>query len=175
MKKVLLFLSFTALLSLYAFAQQAPKFTVEVNTDSVLWGNRLKVTFKLENASGAQFEAPDFPDFHIVGGPNMSSSFSFVNGVSSQSVSYSYYLEPRDIGVFYIQPAAIKAGEQVLETLPVKIMVAPNPNNIRQEAEPKQDSRFRFRWDDFDAPPQRTEPAPTPAPTPEKKRKTTRL
>lgn len=173
MKKVLLFLSFTGLLPLCAFAWQAPKFTVEVSTDSVLWGNRLKVTFTLENASGAQFDAPDFPDFDIVGGPNMSSSFSFVNGVSSQSVSYTYYLEPKDIGVFYIQPAAIEAGGQVLETLPVKIMVAPNPDNIRQDAEPKQDARFRFRWDDFDAPPQRTEPAPPPAP--EKKRKTTRM
>jgi uncharacterized protein (DUF58 family) len=173
MKKVLLFLLLAALAPWSAAAQQAPKFTVEVSTDSVLWGNRLKVTFTLENASGAQFEAPAFPDFHIVAGPNMSSNFSFINGVSSQSVSYSYYLEPKEIGVFYIQPAAIDAGDQVLETLPVKIMVAPNPDNIRQDTEPKENSRFRFRWDDFEIPSPRTEPAPAPAP--EKKRKTTRL
>lgn len=161
-------------LPLCAFAQQSPKFTVNVSTDSVLWGNPFKVTFSIENAPGAQFEAPDFPDFYIVSGPSMSSSFSLINGVSTQSASYTYFLEPKAIGVFYIQPASIETGGEVLETLPVQIKVAPNPDNIKQEPE-RNTSRFGFGWDDFEIMPAPAEPAPKPAPAPAKKRKTTKL
>ncbi len=162
-------------LPLWLVAQQSPRFTVEVSTDSVLWGNHFKVTFTLENAPGAKFEAPAFRDFMVVGGPDMSSSFSLVKGVSTQSVSWSYYLEPKEIGVFYIQPAFVETGGTVLETLPMEIKVAPNPGNIKQQ--PKEDgSRFQFRWDDFSFPAlPEPQPAPKPAPEPAKKPKTTRI
>ncbi len=173
MKKVPILLLISTL-PLWLAAQQAPKFKVEVSTDSVLWGNYFKVTYTLENAPGAQFETPAFPDFRIISGPNMSSSFSLVNGVSTQSVSYTYFLEPKEIGVFYIQPAFVETGGAVLETPPLQIKVAPNPDNIKQQ--PREDnSRFQFRWDDFGFPPMPESPAPKPAPEPEKKRKTTRL
>jgi len=173
MNKAVLFLLWIAL-PLCAHAQQSPRFTVNVSTDSVLWGNYFKVTFSIENAPGVQFEAPDFPDFYIVSGPNMSSSFSLINGVSTQSISYTYFLEPKAIGVFYIQPASIESGGEVLETLPIQIKVAPNPDNIKQEPE-RNTSRFRFGWDDFDLMPEPVKPAPKTEPAPAKKRKTTRL
>lgn len=173
MKKALVWLLAWGL-PCWLLAQQTPRFTVEVSTDSVLWGNSFTVTFTLENVSGAKFEAPDFQDFQVVGGPNMSSSFRFVNGTSSQSVSYSYQLEPKSMGVFYIPPAFVEHNGAVLETAPVAIKVAPNPDNIKQQ--PKDSgTRFRFQWDDFGFPPLFEEPAPKPAPEPEKKRKTTRL
>ena len=161
-------------LPLWLAAQQSPSFKVEVSTDSVLWGNNFKVVFTLENAPGANFEPPVFRDFTVVSGPNMSSSFSLVNGVSKQSVSWSYYLEPKEIGVFYIQPAFVETGGTVLETLPLQIKVAPNPGNIKQQPK-EENSRFRFQWDDFGIPAFPEVPAPKPAPEPEKKRKTTRL
>jgi len=101
-------------------------------------------------------------------------SFSLINGVSTQSVSYTYFLEPKAIGVFYIQPASIESGGEVLETLPIQIKVAPNPDNIKQEPE-RNTSRFRFGWDDFDLMPEPVKPAPKTEPAPAKKRKTTRL
>ncbi len=135
-------------------AQENARFTVEVSTDSILFGNYFKVTFTLENAKGAQFEAPDFSEFRIVNGPSTSSSYSIINGEVSQSVSYSYYLEPIDLGNYYIQPASIQAGDHVLETMPLEVMVVPNPDGVKQNTEPfgmdfNRGNFFNFDSDSF--------------------------
>lgn len=156
-----------ALLTLQLAAQEAPVFRLELSTDSVLWGNKLKVSFTAENAPEATFEAPDFPGFQVVAGPMTSTSFSSINGVVKQSSTYTYYLEPLELGIFYIQPAALRLGDKVLETLPTRVLVAPNPDNIKQDIN-EQEGTFNFRWgwDDFP-----TKPAAPPA----KKRATTRM
>ena len=112
--------------------QEGAIFKVEVSSDSVLVGNYMEVTFTLENANMEDFQAPTFEGFQIISGPNQSSSFSMVNGKVSQKASYSYYLEPKDIGNYYIPPASVSTGEQVLETMPIEILVAPNPDGIIQ-------------------------------------------
>ncbi|MCB0629356.1 MAG: BatD family protein [Saprospiraceae bacterium] len=127
-------------------AQDDIRFTVEVSTDSILFGNYFQVTFTLENAKGNDFSAPDFAAFHVVSGPNQASSMSIINGEITQSVSYTYYLEPKDIGNFYILPASVDVGEEILETQPVEIMVVPNPEGIKQSP----DQRRSFSTDGFD-------------------------
>jgi hypothetical protein len=171
MKKVPCLILWAILLPFLASGQREPAFTVEVSTDSVLLGNMVKVTFKLENVPGAKFEAPEFTDFRLLAGPNMNSSFSMVNGISTQSVSYTFYLEPTEIGVFYIPPAFVETQGKVLETAPLPIKVAPNPDNIRQKIV-EDDARIRFQWDNFGFP---AIPDGEPAVQPSKKRKTTRL
>jgi hypothetical protein len=172
MKKVPCFMLWAIILPFWATAQQEPSFTIEVSTDSVLLGNMVKVTFRLANVPGAKFEAPEFTDFRLVAGPNMNSSFSMVNGVTTQAVTYTFYLEPKEVGVFYIPPAFVETQGKVLETAPVQIKVAPNPDNIRQEIK-EEDSRIRFQWDNFGFP--AIPDTPTPPVPPSKKRKTTRL
>lgn len=165
MKKSILFFSLAFFINVIQ-AQEA-KFSVEVSTDSILLGNHFTVTFTLENASGTEFEAPSFEDFILVGGPNQSSSFSMFNGNVNQSLSFSYFLEPKDIGNYYIHPASIKLENRVLETSPLEIMVVPNPDGVIQKPEnPK-----RLESDMF------FEKAPKPkAPKkPKKKRKIYRL
>ena len=131
MKKLLYTIVFSFVISL-TFAQQESSFRVEVSSDSILLGNYFEVKFILENDSGSQFEPPTFEGFNVVGGPNQSSSFSMVNGKVSQSMSYSYYLEPKDIGNYYIEPANVKVGNEVLETEPKLILVLANPDEIYQ-------------------------------------------
>lgn len=114
-------------------AQEDAKFSVKVSMDSVLYGNYFQVVFSLENAKGQDFQAPAFEDFIVKSGPNMSSSFSMMNGEVSQSISYTFYLEPKDIGNYYIQPASIAVGEMMLETDPVEILVVPNPEGVIQK------------------------------------------
>jgi hypothetical protein len=111
---------------------QAPRFTVSVSSDSVLLGNYFEVKFTVENGRAAGFEAPDFRDFNVIGGPNTSTSMSIINGEVSQSASFTYYLEPMDIGVFTIKPAYLNTGENTLETPPIDIIVVPNPESIIQ-------------------------------------------
>ena len=134
-----LFLSATALT-----AQNDAKFTVEVSSDSVLLGNYFEVTFSLENAKGSDFEAPSFGDFRVISGPNYASNLSMINGEVSQSVSYKFHLEPKDIGNFYLDPASIRVGDDVLETEPVEILVVPNPDGIIEQ--PRNGLQFQFDW-----------------------------
>lgn len=141
---------------------QDVSFTVEVSIDSLLLGNTTKVTFTLQNASGTNFNPPDFSGFQIVGGPSQSSSFSMINGAVTQSQSFSYYLEALEIGNFFIAPASVETEEGVLETIPIEILVVPNPDGLEQKAMPKQKSKQQ-------------EVMPPVTPTPKKSRKKRRI
>jgi len=147
MKKQLLLLICSLACSAVLMAQEEPRFTIELSTDSILMGNYFQVTFTLENAKGDDFAPPTFDGFNIVSGPNTSSSMSIVNGQVSQKVSYTYYLEPRDIGNYFIEPASISTDDSILETQPLEVLVVPNPDGIRQSP---QRERRSFGFDFFD-------------------------
>ncbi len=166
-------------------AQEGPSFHVEVSTDSILLGNYFSTTFVLENAQGNDFNFPEFRDFTIVGGPNFSSSTQIVNGEMSQRISYTFFLEPRDVGEFYIEPASVESNGEVFETLPLAVRVAPNPDGIIQRPEQSQgnadfwgddffDDFFRrdFGFPEFSQPPSLPQDSTRQAP---RKRKTTRI
>ena len=155
MKKLI---NLSCFLMLFVFQTKAnivenePKFEVKVSKTSVLLGNYIEVTFTLKNAGGNKFEAPNFEGFDIIGGPNQSSSYSIMNGVTTQSVSYSYYVKPRDIGNIFVSPAYIEVDGKVLETLPIEILVMDNPEGIiekPQRQSPNRMDMFQFPNDDF--------------------------
>ncbi len=187
MKNSFLLAVLFVLLPLAGFAQDKPaKFTVTVSADSILMGNYFEVKFSLENAGGKDFEAPDFGEhFKVVSGPTHSTSMSIVNGELTQSATITYYLEPKDPGVFYILPASINTGDTILETDPLEVMVVPNPDGIEQRP-PGQAEGFQFNWSnpfdfDFDFLFPEMKPAPPPAgeelpkEAPRKKLKTIRI
>lgn len=118
-----------------AKAQEAASFSISLSSDSVLLGNYLKVSFILENADGSNFQAPDFEGFSVMSGPNTSSSFSMINGQVKRSVSYTYYLEPNDVGNYFIQAGSIEVGNEIMETRPAQVIVIPNPEGIIQQEE----------------------------------------
>ncbi|WP_367392107.1 BatD family protein [Lewinella sp. LCG006] len=113
------------------FTQEAA-FTVNVNNDSILLGNRFSVTFSLQNGQGEDFFFPEFNGFVKVGGPNMSSQMNIINGAVKQSVQYTYFLEAHEVGDYYIEPASVKVGDSYLETPPLLVRVFPNPEGIIQ-------------------------------------------
>ena len=125
MLKVLL----NIILSLCALGLYGQDFSVGTSSDSILIGNYIEVRFKMENLEG-NFEAPDFSDFMVLSGPNVNSSFQFLNGEASSSKTYSYFIQPKDIGEYYIGPGYLITGDKTYETSPVKINVYPNPENI---------------------------------------------
>ncbi len=132
--------------------QEEPQFSVTVSQASVLLGNYIEVTFTLKNSSGSQFEAPKFEGFDIVSGPNQSSSFSMMNGVTTQSISYTYYIKPKEIGNLYVEPAFIDADGKTLETQPIEIIVLENPDGIIEKPQRRSQGNmdmFQFPSDDF--------------------------
>jgi len=135
-----------------ALAQDEVNFSVTASSDTILLGNYIEVSFSLENASPRNFEAPNFKGFDIVSGPNQSSSFSMMNGVTKQSMTYSYYVKPKEVGIFFIEPSFIEADEENLSTQPIEIIVLDNPDGIIQKPQRRQSPQmdfFNFPSDDF--------------------------
>lgn len=135
------------IISLGTLTAQNASFSVRVDNDSILAGNQIAVTFSLENAQGEDFFFPEFNNGLIkVSGPNMSSRVSILNGQTSQSVSYTFYLQADEVGDFYIEPASVKVDDIYLETSPLLLRVYPNPDGViqspQQNASPFSDNFF---------------------------------
>jgi hypothetical protein len=177
-----------ALLSCNAMmAQENVKFTVTVSTDSILLGNDIKVSFKLENGEGHNFSAPEFePHFTVINGPNTFTSMSMMNGKVSQTIEYSFYIHPKETGSFFIPAASIDVKGKTLETKPLEVTIWPNPEGIKVTPEKKAE-KDDFFGQDFNFPSFRDFPmfrdfpspwgnsTPQPGEEPKKKRKTYKL
>ena len=102
MKKILT----TAILILcivQLFAQQA-SLTASVSKSKVALSERFQLTITLNNGGSIKdFRPPAMADFMVMGGPNQSSSTMIVNGKVTSSTSYSYVLQPKNIGKFIIK------------------------------------------------------------------------
>ena len=130
MKKIVYALTLLFLGSTYSVQAQDFSFSVELSSDTVLVGNYIELSYKLENAKG-KIVPPNFKGFAIISGPNISSSISIINGDMSSSESYSYYLEPEDVGVYEIDPAYVEIEGESYESRPLEIIVLPNPDGIK--------------------------------------------
>ena len=58
------------------------------------------------------FSPPTFKDFDVVSGPNQSSSYQYVNGVTSQQIIISYGLVAKREGKLIISPAGTNYNNQ---------------------------------------------------------------
>lgn len=99
-----------------------------VNKNKVSVSERFQYTVTLTNGNNPKdFRSPGFQDFLVLGGPNQSSSFQSINGVVTQSISYSYILQPRNTGKFTIGASYIKVGDKTLSSQPITIEVTDGP------------------------------------------------
>jgi len=101
--------------------------TVVTSADTIGMEDAIRVTYKL---SGAQerIEILPWEGLQQVAGPNVSSSFSYVNGVSSQEYSESYILVPTQEGSIYIPSASVVIDNEAIETEPMEIFVMAVPS-----------------------------------------------
>lgn len=106
---------------------QAPFLAATASKASVGLGEQFQITFSF-NAAGRSFQGPDLKDFTVLSGPNQSSSMQFVNGNFSQSISFSYYLQPKATGNFKIGPATIEfEGNRIASNVIQLIVTKGNP------------------------------------------------
>ena len=112
------------LISLQGISQQV-NFTME-GPKIVELGEQFRLAFTL-NAKGQNLKLPELSDFDVLMGPStsQSSSFQIVNGVSSQSVSFSYLfiLRAKKDGRFNIGPASINVNGTTVSSNPLTIEV----------------------------------------------------
>lgn len=100
--------------------------SVSISADTIGLEDAIKVTYKL---SGAQEKLEILPweGLQQVAGPNVSSSFSFVNGVSYKEYSESYILVPKYEGIIYIPSASVVIDGEPIETEPIDLFVVAEP------------------------------------------------
>ncbi len=126
-----LFVLFILLLFVKSIYADEVRFTASArNVVSV--GDRFQATYTL-NAHGKDFRGPDFKNFRILSGPNMSTSqnYQIINGKMSQSVTntFTYYLQAIIEGTFDIPAATIKNNEKTFtsNTLQIKVVKRSSP------------------------------------------------
>jgi hypothetical protein len=127
---ILILLSFQGLIAQVQFEAKVSKTTLGLN-------ERLRIDFTM-NDDGDNFTPPSFEGFRVVGGPSQQVSQSWINGRSSFSKSYSYFLLPSQKGGLIIKQASIEINGQIYKTNPIKITVTAaveqprDPNDVPQ-------------------------------------------
>jgi hypothetical protein len=122
---ILLLFSFV---SVILFGQKSVSFTASTNASKVVKGGVFEVIFSIKNASGSDFTPPRFSGVEVMGGPNLQSSRTIINGDVSQATNYGYYLRAAKTGTIIIDAATIKVDGKTLKTKPLKIEVANAPS-----------------------------------------------
>ncbi len=109
---------------IFSFNVSAQEATFNIMAPDTVPPNEIfEITFVLKNAKGSDFDAPDFNGFYVVSGPNMSSSYSFMNGQSSQELSYTFLVKAKETGTKTIGQSSIVVNEKRLKTDWTKIAV----------------------------------------------------
>lgn len=94
--------------------------------DVVQEGERFRVSFSI-NAHGEGFKGPSFKGFSVLSGPSSStsSSISFVNGKTTQTVenTYSYIVSVQSEGIYTIDAATITVDGTQYKTKPLNVKV----------------------------------------------------
>ncbi|MEZ5012978.1 MAG: BatD family protein [Chitinophagales bacterium] len=106
-------------------------FDATVTKTEIGVSERFQLTLTFNGSNGKDFRPPAMGDFYVLGGPNQSSSVRIINGQMSQSVSYSYVLQAKNIGTFTIGSAYIKSGSETLSTKPISIHVVDKPSSTQ--------------------------------------------
>ena len=92
-------------------------------------GEQFQVSYEL-NGDGKDFEAPNFHNFEIVGGPfsSSSSSVQIINGsvTKTNTHTYSFYLRAIKEGNFTIPAATITVNKQKVKSNTAEIVVTKN-------------------------------------------------
>ncbi len=126
------------LFTVSAFAQD-PSFQASVDKNPVAVDDRFTLSFALNNAGmggGKNLKLPNLDKFRIMMGPSTSSSMQIINGAVSSSVTYSYVLQPKEVGKFTISAASIEADGKTYTSKPFTIeVIKRSPQQKPQKAQ----------------------------------------
>lgn len=134
-----------------AFVMQAQQVTFQTQAPKVVGvDERFKVSFTVNASNPSNFVAPTFRNVNILSGPNTSRSSSVVitNGhrESTQSTTFTYWLQSLGAGEIYIPAARIIVDGKTYSTQPVKIKVEKDPSLGQRSANnPNYNGRQQYK------------------------------
>lgn len=124
------------LLSFIAVTVNAQQFKATVDRTTVAQNQQFQLYFEFtggDNSQLSKFNPPQLPGFRILSGPNQSSSIQIINGRTSASITYSYYLVAPNTGEFTINPASVDYKGKTYTTDPVTIKVVQGQTQPQQQ------------------------------------------
>lgn len=105
--------------------------------DTVRQGERLVLTFGLEDVEPGGFPRPELVGLTVVGGPSRRSRVSIVNGVRRSAFALSYYVVAEQPGLGYVAPLAIPMADgDTLRTEPLRVFITDDPDYVPLERAP---------------------------------------
>ena len=119
-----------------AVVLNAQDFSASVDNNTVALGEQIQLQFVLNNGGmngGKNFKLPDVSKFMVLSGPNQSSSMQIINSAVSSTVTYSYVLQPREVGKFTIGSATIEANGKQFRSNPIDITVTKSSGKPKQQ------------------------------------------
>ncbi len=114
------------------------KLSASVNRNPVGLNEQFQLSFEL-NGNGSNFRPPSLTDFLVLSGPNQSTSMQFINGSMSQSVTFSYILQPKAEGTFRIEPATVESGGKVILSNMINLSVTKGSSQGAQGGQSQDD------------------------------------
>jgi hypothetical protein len=111
---------------------QRVSFEASSSTRETITGEPFEVSFRLTDARARKFDPPIFNGLEVQG-PSQSSSYASINGITTISEVYSYYVVAQKPGTYYIESAKVitQKGESYRsQPLTIKVKQAkrsPNP------------------------------------------------
>jgi hypothetical protein len=110
--------------SCFAQEEKTSTFFVEAAYDTIALNEQFELKFTLKNGKAiATFELPALEGFQLLAGPMTSQSMSIINGDMTQSMSYSYILQPTSLGVYNILATSIETETGILLSEDIAIVV----------------------------------------------------
>lgn len=100
--------------------------TATVGSDVVGIDDQFQLTVTVSGKDSGDAENPRLPRLNglkIVGGPNISTQFQWINGRTSSSKSYIYILLPEKEGQFTIDPIEVRVGGKIYKTEAISVQV----------------------------------------------------
>jgi len=107
----------------------------------------------------SQPELGELENLQVVGGPTRGSEFSFVNGVATSSVSFTYFVQGLAEGAATVGPFSVRVGDEVLRADATSVEVV--PGSVRPPRRSRRRSPFfEDPFEDLNLVPRRRQPQP---------------
>lgn len=135
MKRILLSVLLIVVSNMVSLAQSL---NATVSRNPVGLNEHFQLTFTLEG-SGSSFRAPSMNDFMVLSGPNQSTSMQIINGAISQSLSFTFILQPKKEGTFKIGSATMESGGKTISSQPLSVRVVAGSGGQPQQQRAQDD------------------------------------
>jgi len=130
----------------FGYTVSAASFKVETTKKVVDLSEYFEINYIIEGGKASGFKPGDLSAFTIKSGPNETSKFTFVNGKTSQTYIYSYYVQAKKEGTYKIAGASVFINKKKYRAKEVSVKVSKTAATAQADSIAK---KSKGRFEDF--------------------------